>query len=49
MGDSSFRPMTIKALDRDTKVLALARDTIVQLLGDQIQIITQKNICKWAI
>ena len=31
------------------KCLALGRDTLTKVLGDQVQVITFKNIQKWAL
>ena len=36
-GDNQVRRMTIKALDGETKVLALGKDMILNILGDQMQ------------
>ncbi|CAD8120025.1 unnamed protein product [Paramecium sonneborni] len=47
--ENQVRMMTIKAVQKDTKVLALGKDMIQQILGDQVQSIIYKNICKWAI
>ncbi|KAM3128079.1 hypothetical protein pb186bvf_019842 [Paramecium bursaria] len=47
--ENQVRQMTIKAVQPDTKVLALGRDIIQQILGDQVQSIIYKNICKWAM
>lgn len=41
--------MTVKAVDGDAKVLALGRDMITKILGDQVTIIIYKNICKWTL
>eukprot|EP01017_Pseudomicrothorax_dubius_P023633 TRINITY_DN2520_c0_g1_i2.p1 TRINITY_DN2520_c0_g1~~TRINITY_DN2520_c0_g1_i2.p1 ORF type:complete len:815 (+),score=191.06 TRINITY_DN2520_c0_g1_i2:35-2479(+) len=45
---NTVRQMSVKALD-DVKVLALGRDTVTSVLGDQIHVITFKNIQKWAL
>lgn len=49
LGDGSVRALTVKAVEGEAKVLALGRDTIQQLLGDQVQSIIYKNSCKWAL
>ena len=58
---NTVRGATVKALDNviqtkkesyltyQTKCLALGRDTLTKVLGDQVQIITFKNVQKWAI
>lgn len=45
---NTVRQMSVKAVD-DVKVLALGRDTVTKVLGDQIHVITFKNIQKWAL
>jgi len=45
---NTVRGATVKALD-NVKCLALGRDTLTKVLGDQVQVITFKNIQKWAI
>ncbi|CAD8190052.1 unnamed protein product [Paramecium octaurelia] len=47
--ENQVRMMTIKSIQKDTKVLALGKDMIQQILGDQVQSIIYKNICKWAL
>ncbi|CAK60750.1 unnamed protein product (macronuclear) [Paramecium tetraurelia] len=47
--DNQIRMMTIKAIEKDTKVVALGKDMITQILGDKVQYIIYKNICKWAL
>ncbi|CAK67015.1 unnamed protein product (macronuclear) [Paramecium tetraurelia] len=47
--EHQVRMMTIKSVQKDTKVLALGKDMIQQILGDQVQAIIYKNICKWAL
>ncbi|CAD8121760.1 unnamed protein product [Paramecium sonneborni] len=47
--DNQIRMMTIKAIEKDTKVVALGKDMISQILGDKVQYIIYKNICKWAL
>lgn len=49
ISDTSVRQMTIKAVEGEAKVLALGRDMVQKLLGDQMQSIIYKNSCKWAI
>jgi cGMP-dependent protein kinase len=41
------RGATVKALE-PTICLALGRDTLTKILGDQVQIITFRNVQKWA-
>lgn len=41
--------MTVKAIEGETKVLALGRDLITKILGDQVEHIIYKNQCKWII
>jgi len=45
---NTVRGATVKALD-NVKCLALGRDTLTKVLGDQVQVITFRNIQKWAI
>ena len=40
--------MTIIALT-DVKLLALGRDTLIGILGNQVDTIINQNICRWAI
>ena len=42
------RTATVKALNDNVKCLALGRDTLTRILGDQVQTITFKNLQKWA-
>lgn len=46
---NAVRAMTVKAIDGDAKVLALGRDLITKILGDQVEYIIYKNQCKWII
>ena len=39
--------MTVKAED-EVKCLALGRDTLTRILGDQVQVVTFRNLQKWA-
>lgn len=41
--------MTVKAVEGEAKVLALGRDMISKILGDQVTTIIYKNICKWTL
>lgn len=41
------RSCTVKA-ETEVKCLALGRDVLTQILGDQIQVITFKNTMRWA-
>jgi cGMP-dependent protein kinase len=41
--------MTIKAIDGEARVLALGKDTIQNILGEEMQTIVQKNNFKWAL
>lgn len=45
---NSTRTMSIKA-DSETICLALARDTLNQILGEKLQVIVYRNLQKWAI
>ncbi|KAL4509200.1 hypothetical protein ABPG72_018131 [Tetrahymena utriculariae] len=42
------RAMTVKA-QSDVKCLALGRDVLTRILGDQVEIIIYKNISKWSL
>ena len=42
------RTATVRALDDNVKCLALGRDTLTKIVGDQVQTITFKNLQKWA-
>ena len=44
---SSQRAASVQA-DGETKVLSLARDHIVKILGDKVQVIVYNNIQRWA-
>ena len=43
----TVRSCSVKA-DSEVKCLALGRDVLTQILGDQIQVITFKNTMRWA-
>jgi len=43
----TVRQCSVKAVD-DVKCLSLGSETLTKLLGDQVQIITFRNIQKWA-
>ena len=43
----TVRSCSVKA-DTEVKCLALGRDVLTQILGDQIQVITFKNTMRWA-
>jgi cAMP-binding proteins - catabolite gene activator and regulatory subunit of cAMP-dependent protein kinases len=45
---NTTRGATVKALD-NVICLALGRDTITKILGDQVQIVTFRNVQKWAL
>ncbi|KAL4507522.1 hypothetical protein ABPG73_012210 [Tetrahymena malaccensis] len=42
------RAMTVKA-QTDVKCLALGRDVLTRILGDQVEVIIYKNISKWSL
>ncbi|EAR92057.2 CGMP-dependent kinase 9-1 (macronuclear) [Tetrahymena thermophila SB210] len=42
------RAMTVKA-QSDVKCLALGRDVLTRILGDQVEVIIYKNISKWSL
>lgn len=44
---NTVRQATVRALD-NVKCLALGRDTLTRILGDQVQVITFRNLQKWA-
>ena len=44
---NTVRGATVKVLD-NVVCLALGRDTVTKILGDQVQIVTFRNIQKWA-
>lgn len=48
MSNKSIRSMTIKALE-ETVCLALARDTLHSLLGNQVESIINRNIARWSL
>ena len=39
--------MTVRA-DDEVKCLALGRDTLTKVLGDQVHVVTFRNLQKWA-
>jgi len=39
--------MTVRAED-DVKCLALGRDSLTKILGDQVHVVTFRNLQKWA-
>ena len=39
--------MSVRA-DDDVKCLALGRDTLTKVLGDQVHVVTFRNLQKWA-
>lgn len=45
---NTVRGATVKAVD-EVICLALGRDTLTKVLGDQVQVITFRNLQKWAI
>jgi cGMP-dependent protein kinase len=45
---NTTRAMTVQAVD-PVRILALGRDTVQKIFGDQIQLIVFRNIEKWAI
>ena len=44
---NTVRQMTVKAED-EVKCLALGRDTLTKILGDQVHVVTFRNLQKWA-
>lgn len=48
LAENQIRQMTIRA-EEDVRCLALGRDIITQLLGNQVQMIIYRNISKWAL
>lgn len=44
---NTVRQMTVKAED-DVKCLALGRDSLTKILGDQVHVVTFRNLQKWA-
>ena len=45
----SIRGATVKALDEEVRCLALSREDLTRILGDQIEKIRYNNALKWAI
>lgn len=41
--------MTVKAVEGEAKVLALGRDMLTKILGDQVTVIANKNHVKWTL
>jgi cGMP-dependent protein kinase len=48
LNSKQVRQMTIKASE-NCILLALGRDIIIKILGDQVQSIIYRNIAKWAL
>jgi len=44
---NTVRQMTVRAED-EVKCLVLGRDTLTRVLGDQVQVVTFRNLQKWA-
>ncbi|CAK82587.1 unnamed protein product (macronuclear) [Paramecium tetraurelia] len=44
---NTVRQMTVRAED-DVKCLALGRDSLTKILGDQVHVVTFRNLQKWA-
>ena len=49
ISQDSVRQVTVKAIEGEAKVLALGREMITNILGDQVMTIIYKNICKWGL
>ena len=45
---SNFKKLILNKINFKVKCLSLGRDTATEILGDQVQIITFRNIIKWA-
>ena len=41
--------MTVKAVEGEAKVLALGRDMLTKILGDQVTVIANRNHVKWTL
>ncbi|CAD8086133.1 unnamed protein product [Paramecium sonneborni] len=46
--DNCVRGLTVKAIE-ESRLLALARETLTKILGDGVQMIIYKNQCKWIL
>ncbi|KAL4488509.1 hypothetical protein ABPG72_013077 [Tetrahymena utriculariae] len=46
--ENSKRGATVKAMEDDSRCIALGRDTIQSVLGDKVQVIMYNNMIKWA-
>ncbi|CAK80945.1 unnamed protein product (macronuclear) [Paramecium tetraurelia] len=46
--DNCVRGLTVKAIE-ESRLLALAKETLTKILGDGVQMIIYKNQCKWIL